>query len=60
MEYAYPEFRREQLREDVAFHGGPQPGERLPDFDLPHVGAGRVRSAELRGRPLLLTFGSFT
>ncbi|MBE7209504.1 MAG: peroxiredoxin [Gluconacetobacter diazotrophicus] len=36
--------------------GGPQIGDRAPDFDLPATGGGRVNSATLRGRPFVLYF----
>lgn len=39
----------------------PAPGDRMPDFDLPTVDGGRVRSADLASTgPLLLVFGSST
>ncbi len=40
---------------------GIQPGEDAPDFDLPFAsGEGILRLSDLRGRPVLLHFGSFT
>ncbi|HET8632073.1 MAG TPA: hypothetical protein VFL91_31990 [Thermomicrobiales bacterium] len=60
MEYRYPHFRRELVLEDLAFRGGPWPGQPLPDFDLPTAGGGRVRKHDFVGRPLLLLFGSVT
>lgn len=60
MEYAYPHFRRELLREDASFQGGPAPGDPFPDFDLPRLGGGRLRRGELLGRPFLFLFASFT
>lgn len=35
MEYGYQHFKRELLLEDMAWRGGPRPGEAMPDFDLP-------------------------
>ncbi len=41
--------------------GDPGPGDRVPDFDLPTLGGGRFRSADLRETgPALLIFGSYT
>jgi hypothetical protein len=60
MDYRYEHFKRELLFEDMAFGGGPRPGERFPDFDLPTTDGGRTRLSDYRGRPLLLTFASVT
>lgn len=61
MEYAYRHFQRRLLLEDMAWRGGPQPGEPMPDFDLPMADGGRLRKADFVGiRPLLLSFGSVT
>ncbi len=39
----------------------PRPGDRVPDFDLPTLGGGRFRSADLHETgPALLIFGSYT
>lgn len=35
-------------------------GEIAPDFELEKVGGGAVRLSELRGKPVLLHFGSYT
>ncbi len=41
--------------------GDPGPGDRVPDFDLPTLGGGRFRSADLgETGPALLIFGSYT
>jgi len=41
--------------------GDPGPGDRVPDFDLPVLGGGRFRSADLgETGPALLIFGSYT
>lgn len=60
-EYRYAHFTRERLMEDMAFTGGPPPGQPMPDFDLPTTDGGRVRKSDFVGqRPLLLTFASIT
>jgi hypothetical protein len=44
----------------------PVPGSSAPDFDLERLapeggrGGGRIRLADLRGRPVALVFGSYT
>jgi hypothetical protein len=39
---------------------GVKPGELAPDFELPKVGGGTLRLSDLRDKPVLLHFGSFT
>ena len=59
--YRYPHFTRGILREDMAFRGGPRPGEPMPDFDLATVDGGRLRRRGFVGRlPLLLICTSIT
>jgi hypothetical protein len=60
MEYAYDSFRREVLRDDVAFPGGPQPGEPFPEFALPTADGRRARKADYAGRPVFITLASIT
>ncbi len=36
------------------------PGELAPDFELPQVGGGSVRLSDLRGKPTILHFGSYS
>ncbi len=49
------------LRDMYYSRGDPGPGDRVPDFDLPTLGGGRYRSADLRETgPALLIFGSYT
>ncbi|WP_374224658.1 deiodinase-like protein [Streptomyces sp. ISL-99] len=61
MTYRYPHFHTRLVVEDMRFHAGPQPGEEMPDFDLPTVDGGRVAKSDFVGRtPLLLTMGSVT
>ena len=60
-EYRYPHFALEILLADLAFRGGPRPGERMPDFDLATTDGSRVRASDFVGRrPLLLTCASIT
>ncbi len=59
--YCYPHFTRGILLDDMAFRGGPYPGQPLPDFDLLTTDGGRVRKRDFIGRwPLLLTCTSIT
>jgi hypothetical protein len=61
MQYRYPHFKREILIEDLSFHGGPYPGQQLPDFDLPTTDGNRIRKRDFVGqRPLLFTLASIT
>ena len=49
------------LRDMYFSKGDPGPGDRVPDFDLPILGGGRFRSADLSETgPALLIFGSYT
>lgn len=60
--YNYDHFRTQHFLYDVkatlAGHGV-QPGEPAPDFELPATD-GMLRLSELRGKPVLLHFGSPT
>lgn len=60
--YNYDHFRTQHFLYDVkatvAGHGV-QPGELAPDFSLPAT-EGTLRLSELRGKPVLLHFGSPT
>ncbi len=61
MDYRYHHFERSLLMDDLTFTGGPQPGQPMPDFDLPTIDGARVRKEDFVGqRPLLLTFASVT
>jgi hypothetical protein len=54
--YRYPHFRRAILFEDLSFHGGPSPGQPMPDFDVPNLAGSRTRKGDFVGRqPLFLT-----
>jgi hypothetical protein len=62
-DYNYERFRPRHLildaRRTIA-RQGVQPGEEAPDFELPRVEGTPLRLSELRGRPVLLRFGSGT
>lgn len=59
--YNYDTFRREMVKNDMHFRGGPEPGSFAPDFDLPTVVGGRFQLSEYIGqRPVLIEFGSIT
>ncbi len=62
-EYNFEHFRTKHLLSDAQAtieKRGIQPGEMAPDFELARVGGGTLRLSELRGKPVLLHFGSFT
>lgn len=59
--YRYDHFHPKLLLEDAAFSGGPKPGERFPNFDLPATDGRRYTLKDLVAeKPLLLTFASVT
>lgn len=61
--YNFKHFRSKHLLNDAlsTIKGtGIQPGELAPNFTLPAVGDETVSLQELRGKPVLLHFGSFT
>lgn len=62
-EYNYEHFWLKHLLADLwrtARGEGVQPGSEAPDFELETTGGERVRLSALRGRPVLLHFGSAT
>ena len=64
-EYNYTHFRTRHLLQDAQrtiAKRGILPGQAAPDFELPRAGGGGgpLRLSELRGRPVLLHFGSYT
>lgn len=62
-EYNFSHFRTRHFLNDMrgtAEGRGIPPGEMAPDFRLPAVGGGWIRLSELRPKPVLLRFGSFT
>ncbi len=60
--YRYDRLQLRLVLRDLYFSkDDPGPGDRVPDFDLPAVGGGRFRSADLgETGPALLIFGSYT
>lgn len=62
-EYNYEHFKPKVLLEDgqrTIEARGIKPGEMAPDFELPQVGGGTLRLSELRGKPTILHFGSYS
>ncbi len=63
-EYNFANFRTKHLLSDVRAtlaRRGIAPGENAPDFTLPRAdGDGALRLSDLRDKPVLLHFGSFT
>jgi hypothetical protein len=61
--YNFEHFRTRHLLNDargILAGEGIAPGEVAPDFELPSTEDGAVRLKDLRGRPPLLRFGSFS
>ena len=62
-DYNFTRFRTKHLLSDLQAtleKRGIAPGAVAPEFELPRVDGAAVRLSELRGRPVLLHFGSFT
>ena len=62
-EYNFEHFTTGILIEDgkrTVKANGICPGEFAPDFELPRVGGGSLRLSDLRGRPTILHFGSYS
>ncbi len=62
-DYNFEHFRTKHLLADMkasAEKRGIAAGQLAPDFELNRVGGGSLRLSDLRGRPVLLHFGSFT
>ncbi len=62
-EYNYEHFRTKHLLQDAQRtiqKQGILPGEIAPDFELSRADGGTLRLSELRGKPVLLHFGSYT
>jgi hypothetical protein len=60
--YNYDRFPTFLIYRDLArsLRDAVRPGELAPDFDLETVDGSRLRLSDLRGRPVLLHFGSLT
>lgn len=64
-DYNFQHFRTKHLAQDgrrTVAAEGIAPGELAPDFELPRAddAGATLRLSDLRGRPVLLHFGSFT
>lgn len=59
-DYRFPRFRRQLLAHDLAWEGGPPPGEPFPDFNLTTLDGGTLRRDDLLGEPFLMVFASYT
>jgi len=62
-EYNFEHFRAKHLLQDgkrTATNSGVQPGDIAPDFTLPEAGGGSVRLSDLRRKPVILHFGSYS
>ncbi len=62
-EYNFTHFRTKHLLKDgkrTLQKRGIAPGEVAPDFELPRAGGGTLRLSDLRGRPVVLHFGSIS
>lgn len=62
-EYNFEHFRTINLLNDfkrTIAERGIHPGEIAPDFELPRTDGGTLRLSDLRGKPVLLHFGSIT
>jgi hypothetical protein len=62
-QYNFKHFRSTHLIADVRrtlTAEGIRPGQAAPEFELPRAGGGSLRLRDLRGKPVLLRFGSFT
>jgi peroxiredoxin len=62
-EYNFRHFRTKHLLSDMQAtleKRGLAPGAMAPDFALPGLDGAALRLSELRGKPTLLHFGSFT
>jgi hypothetical protein len=59
--YRFDRFQRQLLYHDLRFEGGPEPGERFHDFELPTIDGRRLtRDGSASRRPMLVIFSSFT
>lgn len=63
LDYNFERFTRAELIRDVqrTWHAsGIAAGEMAPDLELPRAGGGSIRLSDMRGRAVLLHFGSYT
>ncbi len=61
--YNFEHFKTKILLNDIkrtAKAQGIAPGELAPDFELPQIGGGSLQLSDLRGRPTILHFGSYS
>lgn len=60
--YNYPSFSfaLEGAEFERWYEAGPHPGDPAPDFELADLDGSSVRLSSLRGRPVVLEFGSYT
>ena len=62
-DYNFEHFRLRHILSDLEGtleKRGIAPGEEAPDFELPMAHGGTLRLSDLRGKPVLLHFGSVT
>ena len=61
--YNFRHFRPRHLWYDAKLTvraSGLAPGQPAPDFELPTTQGDKIRLSDLRGKPVLVRFGSFT
>ena len=61
--YNFEHFKTKILLHDIertAKEQGIAPGQLAPDFELPQVGGKSLRLSDLRGKPTILHFGSYS
>ena len=58
-EYNYDDFTY-SVKEARHFMDNNRVGREAPDFTLPDLNGGTLRLSDLRGKPVLLEFGSIT
>ncbi len=62
-DYNFEHFRTKHLLSDAeatVAKRGIAPGQVAPEFELPRAEGGSLRLGDLRGKPVLLHFGSIT
>ncbi len=61
--YNFASFERYILFADLKrslYRDGVRPGQPAPDFELPKAFGGSLQLSDLRGKPVVLHFGSYT